>query len=161
MSGLNHKLKVFVYSFNKYLSSYSVQNIVIDAGGIRVKTTWKASMILFCWGIHTHTHTHTHRVSQKINKRQIVIGAMTETRDKETDIQLRAKPQGKAYLYHVQWKNLSWVGGGGNCWWEKEQPKENGKRETVSPLSGTVGLRSHEMRRQMFCFWGLIFLILT
>ena len=51
---------------------------------------------------HTHTHTHTHRVSQKINKRQIVIGAMTETRDKETDIQLRAKPQGKAYLYHVQ-----------------------------------------------------------
>ena len=39
VSGLKHDVHVLVHSFNKYLNSYSVQNIVIDTGGITVKTT--------------------------------------------------------------------------------------------------------------------------
>ena len=39
VSRLNHYLHLLVHSLNKYLNSYFVQNIVIDAGGITVKTT--------------------------------------------------------------------------------------------------------------------------
>lgn len=39
VSRLNHYPHLLVHSLNKYLNSYSVQTIVIDAGGITVKIT--------------------------------------------------------------------------------------------------------------------------